>query len=204
MNNFLKHTVLIITCAICSLLLCSCDDESETVYKEGYENGVQEGVNIGYEKGIEDAIKNIKNKTDNTRNLLKDTISKKMFWGAIILVLMTLFGPKLIDNFRIKFSGYFKIPIEIQIIGAIWLYCSAILFAFIWMAVYLPASINIPILILLAGTIYPFWFKYIPALKQDDKMARRLNMAKVKSLSFIVLVIFMVFHILDKGIKGVL
>ena len=203
MNKYL----LLLACGILAVsLLSSCGDnpKEEGRQIDAYTRGVNDGMKMGMQKGAGKAIEALKKKSSKIRKGAVATISSRMTFGAIIIVLSTLFGSVVIYKLRVRFSKWFHIPLKVQVAGIISIYCALNIFCLIWICMHYSLNMNVPILIFMSGIIYPFWNGYIPALKEGDKMLQRLNMVKIKSLGFMVLVMVLVYYILGKGIEGVL
>ena len=203
MNKQFHIIIFAVLSSISCVLLSSCgnsESEQKEVYKKVYQKGYEDGVN----KGMTQMKIEIENTTSNIRHNVRDKIANSMIIGGLIFVLITLFGPVYIDKFRIKVADHLKLTLEKQMALATTAYIIVFITALLWIFNHYAFTQNLSILILMAGTIYPFWGGYIPALQQDNKMLRRLNMGKVKSLGFFALTLIMVYNILENGIGGIL
>lgn len=184
------------------LLLCSCDDKD--VLKKKMATATQTVYKKGYQKGCDDTAKKIEDKISGVRGTLKNRISKVMVIGSILIILGTLFGAKIIEQLRLRCGQYFKIPLKTQIMIAQGIYITLCASILIWVFSCYSFAMNLPILLLISGTIHPFLNGYLPAMRNADKMNSRLNLNKVKALLFVALVLIMTYNILNNGIEGVL
>ena len=162
------------------------------------------GYEEGYKRGARDMARRIRKKAHSIRGNLKHSSARIMLWGSISILLLTLFGARIAEFFRMKISERFKLPLDTQILVAEILYFIVVGTPIAWGLYHYTLLMNLPIFILLSGTIHPFWNGLIPAMSKMDKMSFRLNLGKVKTLVMVSFVLIATYYILDKGIEGVI
>ena len=179
----MKAVILSGLAALLILLLSSCGDQDEAV-KEAYQ------------KGAADAILEVQNKVEQSKQQLMGEIESTLLIGAIIVLLVTFFGDIIAERCREQLVAEFNLTPDKQ---AALLSCGYLLLCAIlalWCMDRCSAAWNLPVMVLLAGSTSVFFSSYLPSLFQPVKEPRRLALSKIKLVLFAVCVILAVHELL--------
>ena len=179
---------VIIVCIICTCILLSCSDDNE-VYQQGFKDG---------QKSI------IASQQNFTKNI-KAGFELQFFISSIIVVIITLFGPEATEAIRKKFTSLWNLSIKAEIVVFTCFYTLIVLSILVWCVLIANHTLNalVPILITLAGSSIPY-FKYIEALKTNDREKCKGAISKAKFLlmfSVMMVIIYQLFT--GDGIMGI-
>lgn len=156
----------IVAAAALAASLAGCGPDEQEVQqvvretaKKAYAQGVRDGAKAVSEK--------IKSEAEELRGGLKERLGGKMSLIAIAYILGLIFGPSLVEWLRRELAGVFRIPPATQIAMIQSAYLAAALFLLIYSLAAFGLAFSTPVILLLAGTVYPFWFIYLPALRES-------------------------------------
>ena len=122
---------------------------------------------------------------------------------AVLFVLMTLFGPWLIDKIKSYFVERFHISLNIQIYLLWWGYLTIVTAILLYTLISYTTKENVPIFILVSGTLIPF-VNYLDSVKNKEKLKNRLYLGKLKSLFMVSAIVIALYVILNNGITAIL
>ena len=178
----MKAAILSGLAALLILLLSSC--------------GEDEAVQEAYRKGAADAIQEVQNKVEQSKQQLMGEIESTLLIGAIVVLLLTFFGDIIAERCREQLVAEFGLTPDKQ---AALLSCGYLLLCAIlslWCLDRCSAAWSLPVMVLLAGSTAVFFSSYLPSLFQPMKEPRRLALSKIKLLLFAVCVILAVHELL--------
>ena len=179
----MKAVILSGLAALLILLLSSCGDQDEAVQQ-------------AYRQGAADAIQEVQNKVEQSKQQLMVEIESSLLIGAIIVLLVTFFGDYIAERCREQLVLEFGLTPEKQ---AMLLSCGYLLLGAIlvfWCIDRCSAAWALPVMVLLAGSTAVFFTGYLPSLFQPEKEPRRRALSKIKLLLFAVCVILAVHELL--------
>ena len=179
----MKAAILSGLAALLILLLSSCGGEDDAVQQ-------------AYRQGAADAILEVQNKVEQSKQQLMGEIESTLLIGAIIVLLVTFFGDVLVERCREQLVAEFGLTPEKQ---AMLLSCGYLLLGAIlalWCLDRCSAAWALPVMVLLAGSTAVFFSSYLPSLFQPAREPRRLALSKIKLLLFAVCVILAVHELL--------
>lgn len=183
---------LFVLAALLIAALVSCDDE---------EAKVRAAVQQAYRKGAADALREVQDKVQQSKQQLMRQIQPTLLTGAVIVLLLAFFGDVIAERLREKLVLELELTPERQraIISGGYLLFSAVIA--ICSLVRCGAEWSFPVIMLLSGATGVFFIGYLPVLfKPEEREVRRLALAKIKLLLFAACVILAIHELLaDDG-----
>ena len=189
--------ILLISLALFALGQASCGKRSDPEKERAaYQQGRQNGYNEGYNKGVSAVKDEISKKFEKA----KERFSSGAVLAALISGVLILFGPALLEASRREFTKRLSLPPEAWIRIVEFVYTAALVSA-LWFCFFKSSKPLVAVAgILMAFTVWPFWFEYVPAVKKADTAAQKLASGKLKSLFILTLVLVLIEQILAQGI----
>ena len=178
-------TIILAGCLVLlMLLLLSCDDNGSAVQQ-------------AYHKGTEDAIREVQNKVQYSKQLLMMEIQPTLLIGAVIVLLVTFYGDIIAERLREKLVAKLGLTPARQamLLTVGYLLICAVLAG--WSLARCGTEWSFPVLLLLIGSSGVFFAGYLPSLfKAEERETRRLALSKIKMLLFAAAVILAIHELL--------
>jgi len=153
-------------------------------------------IEEAYRRGAQDATAHIEKQGKVLKSKVLDTLVSKFFILAVIGTAVIMFGTELADWIRRNVAGLFHIPSELQADILATCYFAITGFGLGWCLFSYDFRMMLPVLILLAGTFYPFWFQYLNSIRNGDQQKRKIAFSKVRSCLLLGLIIILVYEVL--------
>ena len=178
---------LFLLAALLIAALVSCDDR---------EAKVRAAVQQAYRQGATDAIQDVQNKVEQSKQQLRGRLQPNLFIGALVVLALTFFADAIVERIRDKLVVKLELTPERQesLAGIGYaLLCGVIA---VWSLARCGGAWSLPVLLLLAGATAVFFTGYLPALHQPANEPRRLALSRIKLLLFAVAVILVIYELL--------
>ena len=136
---------------------------------------------------------------------MREGMTGFLVFAAMIVVGGGLLAAPALEKLRASTAGYFKLSIDTQINMAYTVYFTVAAVVAIFSIADPGLSLIFPaVMILLAGSFYPFLVHYVPGLKNSDLMRRKAAMNQIKTFMMMILVMYVLMNILTPdGFAGI-
>lgn len=189
----MKIAIMLVLTALLMLMLLSCGDGKAARQAE---LAVQQAVNQAYRQGAADAVRQVQNKVEQSKQRLMGQIQPTLLTGAIIVLLVTFFGDYIAERFREKLVEKLKLTParQARLLTAGFMFLGAVLAG--WSVARCGIEWALPVLLLMGGATAVFFTGYLPSLFQPANGNRRLALSRIKLLVFAACVILAVHELL--------
>ena len=180
----MKTLLLSALALLLMLTMASCDEN-------------QSAVQQAYRKGADDAIRELQNQVQQSKQQLMGQLQPKLLIGTVIVLLATFFGDFIAERIREKLVMILKFTPRRQalLLSCGYLLVCAVLAA--WSLYRCGVIWSLPVILLLTGANAVFFIGYLPSLFQPVKETRRLALSKIKLLLFAACVIMAIHELLS-------
>jgi hypothetical protein len=152
-----------------------------------------------YQRGCRDGAEKVRRDA-----ALKYADARGRFEANILLAALAggaliFFGPGLSEAARKTVTDILGLSPEAWSSLTVFVYMAVVAGALIWCAVKSSGAVFSAVGVLAAFSVHPFWFGYLPAVKNGDAAVRKLSAGKLKSLLMLAVIIVLVERILSRG-----
>lgn len=136
---------------------------------------------------------------------MRESISGYLLLASIVVVLGGLFLAPIMEKFRAKTASWIGMTLDTQILVAKVTYFAVVILILTFSFQNESLKPLFPaVLVLVAGTFYPFFVHYIPGLKNADAMRRKAAMSQIKGFILMIVVVYVLISVLTPdGIFGI-